>query len=62
MLPASGYRDCDGSVNYVGAGGYYWSSTPKFSYNAWYLFFDSGGVIMSLSSRCDGLSVRLVQD
>ena len=62
VLPASGIRYCDGSVKYVGSFGYYWSSTPGDSGDAWYLYFYSGGVHVDNGRRCRGLSVRLVQD
>ena len=62
VLPASGYRNCDGSVSYVGSNGDYWSSTPLDSDYAWYLYFDSDGKGVNGSYRCFGLSVRLVQD
>lgn len=62
VLPASGYRYCDGSVLYVGYYGYYWSSTPKGSDDALSLHFHSDGVYVYDSFRCSGLSVRLVQD
>lgn len=61
-LPAAGYRYCDGSVNRVGSGGYYWSSTPDGSDDAWNLNFNSSSVDMSNNGRCRGRSVRLVQD
>ena len=61
-LPASGYRDCSDSVNYVGSLGNYWSSTPSDSDYAWYLIFGSGGVDMNYFYRCRGYSVRLVKD
>ena len=61
-LPAAGDRDCGGDVDGVGAGGDYWSSTPKFSGYAWDLYFDSSGVYMNDYYRCYGLSVRLVQN
>ena len=61
-LPAAGFRNCDGSVNYVGSDGSYWSSTPFGSDYAWNLYFGSGSVDMDYNYRCDGLSVRLVQD
>lgn len=61
-LPAAGSRYCDGGVYYVGSRGYYWSSTPRDSENAWRLFFGSGGVAMRSNYRCYGQSVRLVQD
>ena len=61
-LPAAGSRNCNGSVNYVGSGGYYWSSAPHGSDLAWFLLSDSGGVGMNVNFRCSGRSVRLVQD
>ena len=44
-LPALGYYN-SGQLNYVGLTGYYWSSSagPWYSYNAYNLYFDSGGV------------------
>lgn len=62
VLPASGIRDCDGSVGGVGFGGYFWSSTLIDSGSAWGLCFGSGAVYMGNNSQCSGLSVRLVQD
>ena len=62
VLPASGYRDCGGSVFDVGSYGFYWSSTPNGSENAWNLDFNSYGVYVNRNfSRCNGQSVRLVQ-
>ena len=61
-LPAAGWRNCYGSVNYVGSSSNYWSSTPKDSEDVWRLYFDSHGVYMDFNSRCNGYSVRLVQD
>ena len=62
-LPAAGYRDCDGDVSGVGAGGYYWASTPNKSGSIWVLNFGERGVGMLESyHRCDGRSVRLVQN
>ena len=29
VLPAAGYRNCNGDVNNVGSNGNYWSSTPN---------------------------------
>lgn len=61
VLPAAGYRSCDGSVYGVGWGGYYWSSTPNGSEYAWFLDLYSGGVNMFNNYRCSGRSVRLVR-
>jgi hypothetical protein len=61
FLPAVGFRDCGGSVDYVGSLGYYWSSTPNGSEGAWYLYFYSSRVRVNLDNRCYGQSVRLVR-
>ena len=60
-LPAAGCRGCDYSVSNVGSFGYYWSSTPSGSEDAWRLMFRSRGVLMGCPSRCNGQSVRLVR-
>ncbi len=57
FLPAAGYR----GVYDVGSDGYYWSSAPNGSEDAWGLYFDSGRVGLYSSSRCGGSSVRLVR-
>jgi len=62
ILPAAGYRFCNGGVNDVGSYGNYWSSTPSGSEEAWGLYFGSSGVYVDSYSRCGGRSVRLVQD
>lgn len=61
-LPAAGQNTLGRSVDYVGFSGGYWSSTPRGSEQAWVLFFGSGNVSMYDVSRCNGYSVRLVQD
>lgn len=61
-LPAAGYRHCIGSVYGVGSNGDYWSSTPDGSDYAWDINFDSGSVNTGGYGRCNGNSVRLVQD
>ena len=61
VLPAAGYRLCDGSVYDVGSDGNYWSSTPSGSENAWDLYFYSGKVHMNDDRRCGSRSVRLVR-
>lgn len=62
VLLASGCRLCDGSVDFVGSRGFYWSSTPGDYEPAWDLYFSSGGVYVCQDHRCSGHSVRLVQD
>ena len=62
FLPAAGYCNCLGEVRNVGMYGYYWSSSPDDSDRAWYFGFYSSGVGMSLYYRCNGRSVRLVQN
>ena len=63
ILPAAGYRDCDGSVHNVGSDGYFWSSTPynRLESVAGELYFNSGQVDVDLNKRCGGRSVRLVR-
>ena len=61
VLPAAGYRNCDGSVYGVGSDGVYWSSTPGGSEYAWLLCFNSGEVSMYYYYRCYSSSVRLVR-
>ena len=60
-LPAAGNRNCSGEVFLVGWCGFYWSSSPIDSDNAWYLYFNEREVYMNSSDRCHGRSVRLVQ-
>lgn len=62
VLPAAGYRYCNGNVDDVGSYGEYWSSTPYGSDYAWDLYFGSSKVYMGILNRCYGLSVRLVKD
>jgi hypothetical protein len=62
LLPATGYRFCDGDVGFIGTSGRYWSSTPYDSDDAWYLYFKSSEVSISDGDRCGGRSVRLVQN
>lgn len=62
VLPAAGYRRCNGDVKYVGSLGGFWSSTPGGPGEAWGLGFDSGSVYMGSGNRCFGDPVRLVQD
>lgn len=62
VLPATGYRHCSGGVSNVGFWGYYWSSTLSGSEEVWLLYFNSDNIQMGSEERCDGQSVRLVQD
>lgn len=61
MFYAAGYRGCNGDVSGVGAGGYYWTSTPDKYGDMLGIQFGGGGVGMRARHRCDELSVRLVQ-
>ncbi len=62
VLPAAGYRDCDGNLGGVGSYSHYWSSTSYNSDCAWFLGIHSGGVDVDWLDRCHGYPVRLVQD
>lgn len=62
VLPASGYRSCEGGIKGKGDRGDYWTSISAGSDHVWYLYFTSGDVNMTDIQRCYGHSVRLVQD
>ena len=61
-LPA-GYRDYDGSFSYVGASGFWWSSSPASIY-AWSreIYPSYVDVYRSNSNVSSGFSVRCVRD
>ncbi|MBR1487453.1 MAG: Ig-like domain-containing protein, partial [Bacteroidales bacterium] len=63
FLPATGYRNGT-SLRDVGSSGYYWSSSlnTSDSYDAWGVYFSSGGVGRFDDYRCFGLSVRPVSE
>lgn len=64
FLPAAGYR-YNASLNVVGKGSYYWSSSLMTDYtgNAWRIYFDSDDVGEgSGRDRCYGFSVRPVTE
>lgn len=65
FLPRAGWR-CGTSCDIGSYGGYYWTNTvfPMASYfgQASYIFFDMNEVGSKHISRCNGYSVRLVQD
>jgi len=56
FAPAGRWRN--GSVNYVGSNGLYWSSTPLDSDRAYYWYFYNGYTDMDYSDRDGGFSVR----
>ena len=61
-LPALGYYN-SGQLNYVGGNGYYWSSSanPWYSYDAYYLYFDSGSVSVTSYGRNNGFRAEALQ-
>ena len=61
FFPAAGYRD-GGSLDYVGARGFYWSASLSTSYSSRgrYLYFYSGDVSTGYGNRYFGQSVRAV--
>lgn len=61
IMPAAGFRDCQGGFYYARSYGFYWSSTPEGPTKAWYLNFYSGEVYMYKDERCYANSVRLVK-
>ncbi len=62
FLPAAGWRWGVGVGN-VGGEGCYWSSTPVYSVNAYFMDFDGSSLYeMSIYEWYQGFSVRLVQD
>ena len=61
-LPVVGYRrNSNGTLNYVGSNGYYWSSTVSGS-NARYLAFNSTVANMNARNRAYGFSVRCIKE
>lgn len=59
-----GSRSTNGTFNYIGNNGFWWSSTdPNFA-NAWdrYLFYYFGNAFRFASKKEDGLSVRCLRD
>ena len=63
-FPAAGCRNYgNGSMNNVGSGGYYWSSSPYVDNYGYSLRFYSGSVDPSSNNyRANGFSVRCVQE
>jgi uncharacterized protein (TIGR02145 family) len=61
-LPVAGYRDhSNGSLNYVGSDGRYWSSSVSGTYASNLLFYSSDAD-MYVNYRADGYSVRCLKD
>ena len=61
-LPVAGRRAfSNGSLSYVGTGGYYWSSTVSTTYSSG-LYFTTVNVIMYANYRALGYSVRCLED
>lgn len=60
FLPVAGFRD-DSSVYYVGTHGFYWSSTPYDTHNAYLRYFRSNYTGWNYNFRRVGHSVRLVR-
>jgi uncharacterized protein (TIGR02145 family) len=59
-----GNRNHNGTFNYIGEDGNWWSSTEYNTYNAWYrvLNYYDGGVDRDYSGKARGLSVRCLRD
>ena len=65
FFPASGYRyNSNGTLNYVGSNGYYWSASPYNGdgKNGHHLYFDSVYWFWSYGSRARGFPVRAVAE
>jgi uncharacterized protein (TIGR02145 family) len=59
-----GYRNNDGDFSYIGAYGYWWSSSEYFTLDAWYRGLSSSNGYVSGASydKLDGFSVRCLRD
>lgn len=62
FLPASGARYYGLDVTYAALGGYYWSATPYYEYDAWYFYCGPADADLTDGDRNPGRAVRLVQD
>lgn len=62
FLPASGWRDGDGTLGYTGlyGNGYYWTRTADGVYGAYYLTFDCGIADYYYNHRACGQFIRPV--
>ncbi len=62
FLPAAGFRGLT-SAHEVGVDGDYWSASSDYINTAWNVHFDDACLYFNFNVyRCDGFSVRLVQD
>jgi uncharacterized protein (TIGR02145 family) len=59
-----GFRDDFGPFGLLGNNGYWWSSTPNVSFNAWsrYLDTDNGQLYRYSINKIDGFSVRCLKE
>lgn len=59
-----GRRDSDGTFNFVGSLGYWWSSTEYLTSSAWhrYLFYNNDDVYRNFGPKGFGFSVRCLRD
>jgi len=59
-----GYRGSNGSFYYIGANGYWWSSTEYDTSGAWFrtLYYDGSDVDRGLNGEALGFSVRCLRD
>ncbi len=63
-LPGGNRFDYDGTFNYVGRNGYWWSTTEDSSNNAYnrYLNYDNADAYRYLFNKSNGFSVRCIRD
>jgi len=59
-----GNRSIDGTFNYIGLNGYWWSSSETATNTAWYRFLDynNGNVYRYGNTKLNGFSVRCLRD
>ncbi|WP_454059226.1 hypothetical protein [Elizabethkingia ursingii] len=66
MLPAAGFRNyTDGSRNWVGSNGFYWTSTESgtMASDANYFYLNSNGTaVRDTGNRTHGVSIRCIKD
>ena len=59
-----GFRYGNGTYDYMGNYAFFWSSSERYSYGAWfrYLYYNNSGIYRSSYGKPYGFSVRLVRD